>query len=295
MKIFVACDGSKHSEEALKLLGNFPLKDNAEITLVHVNPLVEYDEKFVSENAGRKLEAFNNELEQESDKLLVRSTNILKELGRDSQILKIVGSPVERLVELSQEADLIVMGSRGMNPVKSFFLGSVSDGLVRHANCPILLYRKGEKYQPKTKDFKFVVGYDDTASSRAACSYLKNFDLGRVKEIDLISVMQMNFYYGVSYSLTSLETWPKYKKTIEESMLAMKREIESVSDVPEVNMDIHSEAYDIAEDLNTTAVQEGADIVVVGSKGKNLLDRMFIGSVSNKLAHHADVPLLVVR
>ena len=49
-----------------------------------------------------------------------------------------VGSPVDELVELSGEVDLLVVGSRGFGPVKRLLLGSTSDQLVREAACPVI-------------------------------------------------------------------------------------------------------------------------------------------------------------
>lgn len=53
------------------------------------------------------------------------------------------GEPGPALVEAaaSEEVDLIVVGSRGRNRVERFVLGSVSDHVVRHATCPVLIVR----------------------------------------------------------------------------------------------------------------------------------------------------------
>jgi nucleotide-binding universal stress UspA family protein len=57
-----------------------------------------------------------------------------------------VGVPAERLADLAdeEEAELIVVGSRGRGAFKSAFLGSVSNSLVGVARCPVLIVPRGE-------------------------------------------------------------------------------------------------------------------------------------------------------
>jgi nucleotide-binding universal stress UspA family protein len=50
-----------------------------------------------------------------------------------------VGHPAETLERMSSEVDLIVLGARGLGPVKRLMLGSVSERVLRHAACPVLI------------------------------------------------------------------------------------------------------------------------------------------------------------
>jgi nucleotide-binding universal stress UspA family protein len=45
----------------------------------------------------------------------------------------------EALVEASREADLVVVGTHGRGPVRTFLLGSVSQSVIRHAECPVVV------------------------------------------------------------------------------------------------------------------------------------------------------------
>lgn len=51
------------------------------------------------------------------------------------------GAPANGLVEASQDADLLVVGARGLGGFKGLALGSVSDQCVRHAACPVVVIR----------------------------------------------------------------------------------------------------------------------------------------------------------
>lgn len=54
------------------------------------------------------------------------------------------GDPARTLVEVSQEANLLVMGSRGFGPLQSTLLGGVSQYVVRHAACPVVIHPRSE-------------------------------------------------------------------------------------------------------------------------------------------------------
>ena len=54
-----------------------------------------------------------------------------------------IGHPAEVIPRIAEEerCDLIVLGSRGLNDIQSFFLGSVADRVTHHAHCPVLIVR----------------------------------------------------------------------------------------------------------------------------------------------------------
>ena len=52
-----------------------------------------------------------------------------------------VGDPARQLLEMAATADLVVVGSRGLGAVRRLLLGSVSEKVLQHAPCPVLIVK----------------------------------------------------------------------------------------------------------------------------------------------------------
>lgn len=295
VKIIAALDGSLESKAALKFAASMPFA-HPHFVLVNVAPTINFDSSQISTETRKSIELFNQDMQKGAEKLLIEGKQILKEMGIDCTTKILSGIAGENLVSYCEsiQADLIAIGSRGLNPAKRLFLGSVSDGVVRHAPCSVLLFRAGSAYHDNKK-LNLVIGYDDTDVSKNACQFVKRMDLSKINEIDLLSYLKIDYYYGMSYSLTALETWPKYKQALEENMLAIKKDFLTSCHSLSVNHTIITDIYDVADELIRYANETRKDLIVVGSKGKNLINRLLLGSVSLGLAHHANLPLLIVR
>ena len=82
---------------------------------------------------------------QQAQHFLDQQVDRVKEEGvsvAEAHLLR--GEPDKEVVHLSEEigAGLIVMGSRGLGGVRRALMGSVSDSVVRHAHCPVLIVRE---------------------------------------------------------------------------------------------------------------------------------------------------------
>lgn len=147
MKILFATDGAKQSEAAAEMLGSFALSDGDEIKIVSVVDMavpMAIDiyggylpdsselEKTARENASKLLEQAETK---------IRSYFADKNLMISSEVL--FGSPESRIVETAEaiRPDLIVLGSHGYSRWERLLLGSVSDSVVHHAPCSVLIVR----------------------------------------------------------------------------------------------------------------------------------------------------------
>lgn len=289
MKIVVACDGSQASSKALHLVSNLAWKKK-DFLLLHAAPCF----------AARKIQdadivELNSDIAVHAEKLLDEARNIVGSDTSSCKTKSFSGDPVKGIIEASRGAKLLVMGTRGLNPTRGFALGSVADALLRHAECSILLCPPDIDTDLAKENLQILVGYDDTESSEAVCKYLANFAPDKVAGIDLVSVVQMSFYYGLAYSLTALGNWVEQRGSLEESLNSAAGELSKRLPASKICTELITDADDIAVALKDAATQHKSNILAVGSKGKGLVDTILLGSVSNKLAHLSAIPLLIVR
>ncbi|MEO8650030.1 MAG: universal stress protein [Acidobacteriota bacterium] len=147
MKILLATDGAKQSNAAVEAIRGFALTENDEIKAVSVVdmavpmaidlyggylPDTTELEKTARENAAR----FLDETCQTIRSYFTESVPAVS-----SDVL--FGSPDSRIVETAEEmgADLVIVGSHGYSRWERLLLGSVSDSVVHHAPCSVLVVR----------------------------------------------------------------------------------------------------------------------------------------------------------
>lgn len=143
-KIMVAFDGSNDSMKAVRLAAALAKEFSSQLVVVHV-----YNSPMVIYGAGAALPIPNyKELEdsakQVASDVLSRGLGLATEAGVTArgELLE-AQSVVEALSEYAahMEADLLVVGTRGMTGFKKLILGSVSSGLVGHSPCSVLVAR----------------------------------------------------------------------------------------------------------------------------------------------------------
>ncbi len=130
-RIVVGVDGSPTSLEALEwAVGEAGLR-GATLEVVHAS--------FFRQDV-LELESFAESKEREQS-ILDAALAKAKALAPDIRLVGRLGDPpaAEVLVDVSKDADLLVVGSRGLGPFKEFALGSVSHDCARHAQCPLVI------------------------------------------------------------------------------------------------------------------------------------------------------------
>lgn len=134
--IVLAFDGSEHAQKAARLAGDLARQYGARLHIIHAyDPVPGYlGEPYLQEVLLRRTEA--------AREILRRGQEIVGEVPElESEALE--GSAAEVILRVAEarQPDLIVMGTRGLGQLRGLLLGSQSQKVVSHAQCPVLLVR----------------------------------------------------------------------------------------------------------------------------------------------------------
>jgi nucleotide-binding universal stress UspA family protein len=141
-KVLAALDGSEEASLAARTAADIAEKTGSELHLVHVRRVPAY----IDPSIGRERHLANVTESVRKEFLDAQVEQIQDAGGTVARAHVRLGPPVEEIVGLADEieAGLVVMGSRGMGGLRRLLLGSVSDGVSRHAHCTVMIVRKEE-------------------------------------------------------------------------------------------------------------------------------------------------------
>lgn len=149
-KILVPLDGSEHSMRALDIAIQIAKKFNSKLTLIHVYSVsvrpvpVPEPATFapgIPMMAPAEYSRVAEAVKSAGARILAEGAEKVKAEGVEVDTLLREGHTVHEIVRAAEEGkfDLIVMGARGLSRIKEIILGSVSDGVIRNAPCPVLV------------------------------------------------------------------------------------------------------------------------------------------------------------
>ena len=138
-KILIATDGSPSSLEAIELGLELAEEHAAEVTFVHVAPVL--DRSF-ADGIGVPA-AVPHRIDEVDRKPLEDALALAAERDVEAKAELLPGQPVDEIVACADtiDADLIVLGSRGRGALATVLLGSVSRGVLHEARRPVLVVR----------------------------------------------------------------------------------------------------------------------------------------------------------
>ena len=193
---------------------------------------------------------------------------------------------VPTLVDLSKEAQMLVVGSRGRGPLTRSLLGSVSSSLIHHAHCPVAVIHDEDPLMPHPAQAPVLVGIDGSPASELATAIA--FDEASRRGVELIA---LHVWSDVEVSDFAPIDWPAMQPEAEEILaerLAGWQERYPDVKVRRVVECDHPTYHLIRQ-------SESAQLVIVGSHGRGGFAGMLLGSVSAAVAHSARMPVIVAR
>jgi nucleotide-binding universal stress UspA family protein len=194
--------------------------------------------------------------------------------------------PVPTLVDMSEAAEMLVIGSHGRGAVGRLLLGSVSSNVARSAHCPVAVVRDEDPLMPHPQQAPVLVGVDGSPASDLATAIA--FDEASRRGVDL---QALHAWSDVQlYELPGMD-WAAVKEEAERSLA--ERLAGWQERYPDVTVHRLIECDRPGRQLIEKS--ESAQLVVVGSHGRGGLTGMLLGSVSNAVLHSVRMPVIVAR
>ncbi len=296
MKLLLAVDDSVHSERAVEALCHIDWLRGSELIILNVVKPMDYLLPFgMDDNEKQEIEltkartAWLDQLaEKISNKLPALKVSHKVKFG-DTKFV-IVNTAV------ADEIDLIVMGSQGRTGVERFLLGSVSCSVVEYAPCPVMII-KGE---PEAwGDFeRLFIAFDGSAYSHDAIDWMCDHKWSTNTKVHIVMTLP-EFDTADAQNVSQVESGVlKAQWTIITSR-ALKMLDEAASTIGQVvgreNVTVQSIPGDPRTELLKAATKFGAQLIIMGSRGRTGLTKFLLGSVSLNLANHSTVPIAIVR
>lgn len=196
------------------------------------------------------------------------------------------GSAAAALVAASEHATLVVVGSRGHRPVAGWLLGSVSAQVAEHSRCPVLVVHN-DPYAPGVTARPVVVGVDGSEGSRQALRWAAAVAHRQHTRLDAVTAWESPMTFASPGLPPYVYPQPDAEKdlanTVDETFGALRP------------ADLQTLAVEGPPARVLVQLSEGADLVVVGSRGHGGFAGLLLGSVSAQVAERAQCSVLVVH
>lgn len=194
----------------------------------------------------------------------------------------------EVLIETSRQARLVVLGGKTVTPAAALLLGSTALSVVSRAACPVVAFR-GNRATPG--DGPVVVGVDDSPAARTALETAFDFAERFGLAVDAVRSLSLAAPVEAGVTIPLLIDWDGVESA----------ELAALTDTVDVHRKdhptVHTRCFVEPDSPGKAVLKHVADsgLVVVGSRGRNALAGVLLGSTSLNLLHHSPVPVMICR
>ena len=283
MKTLLAVDGSDHSYAAVHALKYLARAE--QLTLLHAldvpRPAFPMMLPKVAEEPYKALE---QSMREDGERLLDRVQSLLPiHAGPSTKHLRI-GSPTEVIVSMAEEqkTDLIVMGARGLGPVKERLLGSVSHRILTLAPCATLIVNGPVKAMKQ-----ILLPLQGLSDAEAAIRFLQLKPFHDAIEMTLLTVLpstgplRPGAAAAAAAATEILEEQAAYINSVAERLRAIGYQAHGVAVTGIPSTIILQQATTLRSDL-----------ILMGTSGRQGITRFVLGSVSHAVLHQMPCPVL---
>jgi nucleotide-binding universal stress UspA family protein len=295
--IVVAADTVPQAYESLQwTIGNM-YKDGDTIHIVHcfeelpiiVPPIVHHATASTKIPTPEQQTSWREMRSRVLQDFLVEAKRIREDVTLQPHLIE--GDPRDGLPRVCKQvgAVALVVGSRGQGALKRTFLGSTSSDLAHNSTTPVVIVhaKAGKK--------NIVLAADGDPRSHEGLRWCLEHLYRGGDTLHLVHCYQpLPMYVGPYYAKVPTEqeeaAWRQHRAKILDEFIEEAKKISG-----DANIQPHLVAGDPRDELIRVSDELGAVALVVGSRGRGVVKRTFLGSTSSYLAHHSTAPLAIVR
>ncbi|WNM62155.1 universal stress protein [Candidatus Nitrospira neomarina] len=287
MRIVVPVDGSSCSTSSVHTLAHFTPPE--ELTLVHALHLPDFNYPMITPDLRTEAqEAIKDQLRKEGEKILDEAQKHLPADFSHVQQVHQIGHPVDVIVETARSAQshLIVLGARGLGPIKELILGSVSHRVLMHGSCSTMIVKT-----PMSQLKKILLPIEGQEDAEAALQFLALQPFRQPVEVEVFAVWPQP---QLSWPTTIGQSDRLEAHAIEEAQERMKTITDRLTRMNfacQAHVGIGDPAYAILEQRHASQ----SDLIMMGMHGRGGFSRFLMGSVSHSVLHQTPCPVLIVR
>lgn len=292
--IIVGVDGSATSNVAARWAAREATMRNLPLIIVIAVPTPIFGSAALDWPSSRLLidTAKNREYQEDNarqaiDEAVKAIDDVAQDIGRPEISTDVIhAAPVPMLVDLSKDAQLVVVGCRGQSALRRGLFGSVSTGVVHHAHCPVAVIHDELLSRLRLNRLPVVVGVDGSSASELAIEIA--FEEASRRSVDLVA---LHAWCDNDASGIPDTGWATYQSTAGDFLTERLARWEQRYPKLRVRRRVVWErpAGHLLEE------SESAQVIVVGSHGRGGYEGMLLGSVSAAVVHAARVPVIVAR
>jgi nucleotide-binding universal stress UspA family protein len=286
-KILVPLDGSKVAETAIPYAEEFAIMLGGQVIFVSVSEPVPIDTERVYQSYLERIEEqVQHQLkDRRPDKIAVIQGKVL------------IGKPAEEIIRFADEAEvgLIVMTSRGSSTGGPWLLGNIAAKVLRGTRRPVLLIRAPvieAAARRRNLVKKILVPLDGSHLGEAAVPYAETLAMALGAELILFHIIEpMPMLTGYeSFSVPAQES----ESVKADSTTYLENVAKSAKDkglIVSTLVDFGSPADNIIDYAKAHSI----DLIAMSTRGRTGIRRWAFGSVTDKVLHAGDTPVMVVR
>lgn len=286
-RILVPTDGSDHAERAAHHAASLA---RAFDTGIHAISVIDLERDAGAFSAGGISQEFRERLESESESAVDAVADVAGDVPVETAVVE--GQTEETILEYAADvdADLVVMGTGGRRGLRRFVTGDVTEYVVRQSPVPVMTVQAVED-PPETDYGRVLIPTDGSEAAMAAIDHALAVAGAFDATLHAVNVVDVR---AISAGSDAMPDAGLVERLVERGeadtgVVAERAAEAGVNVVTEVHEGTPAGA------ILEYADEEGMDLVVMGTHGRTGLDRLLLGSTTERVIRRSPVPVLATR